>query len=299
MKPKIPTYSIIAFFLLKVTQLSLGQVSNIDQETTYSSRLKNPITTQLKTDTTNIDLYVNNSSFYPYIVEIEFKDFRNLSPRVFNKKTTVFPGPNKFVSFKIVNRYEEPVLSYQTKYYMAPSNIGDERYCPYLIPIGKNKTVRLSNDQQEENRLFIDQFILSSGDTVFCSRKGIVTALPDNINEVDRITNNSLEIRHDDGTIAVYLGIDPSKNMVKLGQKVYPSQCMGIIDKANKLTFKVYEILPDARIKSFEIYYPGPDNQQLSSYKINKTLVVYPTDIIKKEMSKKEISKYSKNNLFK
>jgi hypothetical protein len=289
--------SLILFLFFNLTQLLFGQGTEIEQETVYG-RLKNPISTQLKSDTTNIDLYVNNSSFYPYIVEIEFREFQNLSPRVFNKKVTVLPGPNKVFSFKIVNRYEQPVLSYSTRYYMAPSNIGTERFNPYLVPVGKNKTVLLSENNQESHRLYTDQFKMKAGDTVFCSRKGVVTALPDNVNEVDRIVKNSFEIRHDDGTIAVYVGIDPSRLLVKLGQKVFPSQPVGMSDNKGILVFRVYEILSDAKIQPFEIYFPGPDNQLLSSYNINKTVVVYPESVIKKEMSKREASKYGKDNLF-
>jgi hypothetical protein len=78
---------------------------------------------------------------------------------------------------------------------------------PYLVPIGKNKTVEfLTTSDGGSPKISIDQFVLNIGDTVFNSRKGVVTALPYNLTEIDRIIDNSLEIRHEDGTIAVYVG---------------------------------------------------------------------------------------------
>jgi murein DD-endopeptidase MepM/ murein hydrolase activator NlpD len=109
---------------------------------------------------------------------------------------------------------------------------------------------------------------------------------------------NSLEIRHDDGTIAVYLGLDPSMTMVSMGQKVFPSQPLGVVGITKLLTFKVFEIQDEGKLLSFNIFYSSSDNKFLSQYQINGTQVVFPIEIIKKEMTKKEITKYNRNNLF-
>jgi murein DD-endopeptidase MepM/ murein hydrolase activator NlpD len=74
-----------------------------------------------------------------------------------------------------------------------------------------------------------------------------VTALPYNLTEIDRIIDNSMEIRHEDGTIAVYLGLNPEFKELKLGQVVFPGEPIGIIGSSKLLTFRVFEIQDEGR----------------------------------------------------
>jgi hypothetical protein len=299
MKTQTYVTILMSLYLLINANNSFAQITNVEQVTIFSSRIKNPVVIDVKSDTNNIYLYAENNSLYPYFLEIKFVEFRNLSPRVFDKKTILLPGPNKLFTFKILDKNEEPALSYQTTYYLANINSTEERFNPYLIPIGKNKVVEFLQIKQEEStKIFIDQFVMGTGDSVFCARKGIVTALPDNQGEVDRIISSSLEIRHDDGTIAVYLGLNPETIKIKLGQRVFPSQPLGGIGISKLLTFKVFEIQDEGKVASFNILYSGPNNELLSSFNTHGLKVVFPSEIIKKEMTKKEISKYEKNSLF-
>lgn len=61
---------------------SFGQITDVEQITIFSSRLKNPIVLDVKSDTSNIYFNAKNNSLYPYILEIKFGEFRNLSPSV-------------------------------------------------------------------------------------------------------------------------------------------------------------------------------------------------------------------------
>lgn len=299
MKTQAYVTILMGLYLMTNANNSFAQLTNVEQVTVFGSRIKNPVVIEVKSDTNSIYLYAKNNSLYPYYLEIKFGEFRNLSPRVFDKKTILLPGPNKLFTFKILDKNEPPALSYQTKYYLANTNSTEERYNPYLVPIGKNKVVEFSKIKQEEStKIFIDHFVMDTGDSVFCARKGVVTALPDNLDEVDRIIKGSLEIRHDDGTIAAYLGLNPEKNMVKLGQRVFPSQPLGEIGISKLLTFKVFEIQDEGKVVSFDILYIGPNNVLLPSNQIHGLKVVFSSEIIKKEMTKKEISKFEKNSLF-
>lgn len=278
---------------------SFAQITTLEQVTIFSSRLKNPIVFDVKYDTNNIYFNVRNNSQFPYMLELNFNEFSNLSPVVFDKKTIVLPGINKLFTFKIINKNEAPNLAYKSKYYLANINSGVERFSPYLVPIGKNRIVEFVQAKQDSStKIFTDHFVMSIGDTVFSARKGIVTALPDNADELDRIMSGSLEIRHDDGTIALYLGLNPEIKFVKIGQKVFPSQPIGRIGDLKFLVFKVFEIIDDGEIASFDITYIGPNNKLLSSRNIRGLKVDYPNEIIIKEMSKREASKYKKNSLF-
>jgi hypothetical protein len=290
--------SIIVIILLMIKSVMVnGQGGSMEQTTIFGSRVRNAVTLDVRTDDNNIYFNVINKSYFPYTFEIKFGDFRNLSPREFFKKTTLQPGNNRLFNFKIVDPQEAPVLSYETKYYMAKSNAGEEKFSPYLIPISKNKTVefqKINNNGSTE--IYLNYFVMNTGDTVYCSRKGRVTAVPDNSNDIDRIiSGNSLEIRHDDGTIAVYIGLN---QIVKIGQDVYPGQPVGIISVSKLLKFSIFEILDEGQIKSIDILYSADDNKMIPSQNLMGVKVAHSDEVIRKEMSKKEISKYEKHSLY-
>jgi hypothetical protein len=299
MKKRIYFLSLILAITTNSINLINAQGVSMEQITIFGSRIRNPVVLDVRTEQNIIYFNVNNKSYYPYIFEVTFGDFRNLSPRAFDKKTIIMPGINRLFTFKVVNPNEQPVLSYQTRFYLAKTNSGEHEFSPYLVPVGKNKTVEfLATSDNGFSKIFIDQFILNIGDTVFNSRKGVVTALPKSITEIDRIIENSFEIRHEDGTIAVYLGLNPEIKEIKLGQTVFPGQPLGIIGQSKILTFRVFEIEDEGALKSLNIIYQGPEAKMLPAQNLIGSKVLYPTEIIKKEMTKKEMSKYEKHSLY-
>ena len=300
MKIRISFYLVLVLVLIARTGILHAQGESIEQITIFGSRAKAPIVLDVRDDPKNIYFNVINNSYFPYNFEVVFGEFRNLSPRVFEKKTILQPGINRLFTFKIVNPEEPPALSYQTKYYLAGSFSDAEIYKPYLIPVGENKTVELFTKKEENiTKKYINQFVMKTGDTVFTSRKGTVTAIPGDNKEVDRIVGgNSLEIRHDDGTIAVYIGLDAEQNIVRPGKIVYPGEPVGITDSSKLLIFEVFEIINDGTIKRLEILYSGQNGQMIPSSNLNGTKAVYPHDVIIKEMTKREVSRYEKNTLF-
>lgn len=300
MNNKVFFVSLVYFCMLHSFSYIHAQGESMEEITVFASRIKNPIELDVRTDERNIFFNVNNNSYFPYAFEVKFNDFQNLSPRTFEKKTILFPGINRLFTFKIVDPNAAPVLSYQTRYYLAKTTAGEERFKPYLIPIGKNKSVALlTNETDGVRKIFLNQFVLNTGDTVFNSRKGVVTALPDNMTEVDRIIGvNSLEIRHDDGTIAVYIGLNPEIKFLRLGKEVYPGQPLGLIGSSKLLTFQIFEVQDQGNVKSFDFLYSGPDEQMCSAQNISGMKVTYPAAVIKKELSKKEISRYEKKTLY-
>lgn len=292
--------SIIVIALMPVPVRLNAQGVSMDQYTVFGSRIKNPVVVDVRTEQQTIYFNVNNKSFYNYGFKVKFGDFRNLSPRVFEKETILTPGTNRLFTFKIVDPNEPPVLSYETSYYMAKSNIGNEPFKPYLVPIGHNRSVEFKSVKQgSSTKLFINQYVMNIGDTVFSSRKGILTALPEDYTEVDRIAqSNSLEIRHDDGTIALYIGISSDSKMVKIGQTVYPGEPIGIMGTSKILTFEVLEIQEAGKLSIMTILYAGPDNQLIPANMLQGTKVNYPEDVIEKEMNKREANKYEKHSLY-
>jgi len=277
-----------------------AQEFSLEEYTMFSSRIINPVTVELKTEQQNIFLYADNKSYYQYNLKIRFDECGNLSPSVFEKETILATGKNRLFSFKIINPKEPPALSFETKYYMSKSNYGNERLRPYLVPIGQRQRVEFrSIDNGSSKNYYVNQFVMNSGDTIFNSRKGIVTAEPDDYAEVDRIANNnSLEIRHSDGTVAIYVGISVDSKMVSLGQTVYPGQPIGTMGSSELLSFSVVEIQDEGKVKNMDIFYAGSDDQLIPSNILLGTIGTFPDEVIKKEMTKKEVSKYIKKSLY-
>jgi len=291
---------VFIIFLLNSFSMIYGQVEKIEQTLLFGSRIKDPIEMDVKVDGDKIIMNVNNKSYYPYDFVITFGDFVNLSPKVYEQRTILTPGLNRLFVFKIVNPEEEPKWSYKISYSMSKSGLKTDPWYPYLIPVGAGKTVNLESSKVNDLiTYYLNCFSLEAGDTVFASRKGVITALPGDPSEVDRIKAGvSLEIRHSDATTAIYIGLDPEKLFVKSGQQVYPGQPLGIISAKNLLTFSVYELKGEGQLQSIDINYADTGSNLISAGKINAIKAEYQKEIIKKEMTKREISKFEKGNLY-
>jgi murein DD-endopeptidase MepM/ murein hydrolase activator NlpD len=290
----------IFYKLMFTNGLLLAQPESIEQVTLFGNRIKTPIVMDVKTDQGVITIDALNKSYYVYNFEISFGEFQNLSPRVFEKKTLLFPGINRLFSFKIVNPNEPPRISYKISYSLANSNGKIDPSFPYLIPISENKKVIFkSSVTNGVTTYYENQFVMNKGDTVFVSRKGVITALPNDEEGIERIINKtSLEIRHDDGSIAVYIGLEQGSNSIKLGQVVYPGQPLGLIGQPDLLIFGVYEIQANGHIKYLTINYSGTNEELISPGKLIGTTVVYSKSVIKKELTKRELAKFNKGTLY-
>jgi len=298
---KIKMFALAAFICLGGNiEFLKAQYGKVEEVSVFGKRLKNPIEMDVQLNQDKLTFNVINKSYYPYEVEIRFDHLTNLSPSIVQKKIVADPGTNRFLVLNIIDKNQPPDYSYSLNYIMGSAEGKSNAATPYLMPIGEYKTVKLagSNGSGESGKLE-NHFKMNQGDTVFCIRKGYVTALPDNEAEVDRIMQSStLEIRHLDGTVAVYGGIDLNVNFVKLGQIVYPGQAIGKIGSSETLILNLFEFQGKGQLKNLDIYYVNPEGKLISSKNILNSEVGYPESIIKIEMSKKEISKYDKGTLY-
>jgi len=164
---------------------------------------------------------------------------------------------------------------------------------PYLIPIGEGRTVDFVRDSKY---FYINNFKMNNRDSIYCMRKGIVTALPDLSVESERIIKTgSLEIRHKDGTVAVYRNIDSELCKLRIGETVYPGQLVGEIISDKNLIVTIYQLIGDGKIRSIDNKYICDNNRLLNSGEISNEVVVFPKAIVEKEMSKREIKKKDKS----
>ncbi len=68
----------IAIAMMAISAGLNAQGVSMDQFTVFSSRIKNPVVIDVRTEEQNIYFNVNNRSFYNYVFKVKFGDFRNL-----------------------------------------------------------------------------------------------------------------------------------------------------------------------------------------------------------------------------
>jgi hypothetical protein len=240
-----------------------------------------------------------NKSYFLYDLTINFSDLQNLFPKVFEQHATLHPGTNNLFVLSVGDKEQSIQYEYTITYSIKLANNPDLTF-PYLVPIGAGKTVKLESIQNNTGEtILLNNFEMTYMDTVFAIRKGTVTALPDNNSEVERIIkSSSLEILHGDGTVALYRGLDQSSHFVRLGQIVYPGQPIGIINKYRILTLDIVAMQSNLSLKRLDINYSDQNSGIISSNLINGTIVCFPKEIIKRELTNKEIKKFEKGNLY-
>jgi hypothetical protein len=156
----------------------------------------------------------------------------------------------------------------------------------------------LVNFSEDVNTILRDCFKINQGDTIYNMRKGDVAAVPNMYYDADRISSGkSLEIIHRDGTIMIYENIDPDQVFIKAGQTIYPGQPLGAISVDSILKVYLYMIQKDGNLKQLSIkYLVGANKVESFSKNLKNVIVKHPTEIITREMSKREIKKFEKKN---
>ncbi len=295
------TIYLALFLLVNIKSVVLfGQYKDVKQIESFGNILELPVEIYVKQEQDKIVFNALNKSFFPYELDLKFKDLMNLSPRIQVYEAILQPGMNKLFTLSIINKNVYHHYSYSISFTMAKSNYNIDLDFPYLVPIGEGKKVEFTNFSTNDTLiLYTNHFKMNLRDTIYSIRKGYVTALPDNKIEVDRIEKYlSLEIRHPDGSVATYMGLDPNNIFIHLGQKVYPGQPLGIIGSNKILSLNVYEFQGKGKIESFDILYAIETGQIISSLQISGQIVKYPKNIVEKEMTKREIKKKNKGTLY-
>lgn len=288
--------ALIVFLFFMSFHPGHGQFNMESQEVMFSSRLDNPIKIEVMDKGSEVIFYSENRSNYPYQLEIDFKIIQNLSPSYQKYNFVVSPGRNNLFTLMVVDKNSNHYYEYRSSYAIGDPRQKINEHYPYLIPLGSSKTVNLFLYGQER-KYVNDFFAMNQGDTVFCMRKGYVTAVPGMLHEGDRISKNkSLEVMHNDGTVMIYENIDPDHCPVKLGQTVYPNESLGIIGYKYVLCVGLYRFLENGRLGKVNIDYCIDETKtMLFSDSLTNVGIKHPTVIITKEMSRREKKRYLSN----
>jgi hypothetical protein len=285
----------ITVVLLFVFRCSFSQYEPVEQQPVFGNRINNPVVIEMSTSADKIIFLATNSSFYPYHLVLNFDFIENLTPEVLFETFVVYPGRKQIFSLNVVDKERQPYCRYSCKFSIGDPKDSAILNYPYLFPFALHKKFDLV--YKEDNKTLIQNFFkVGKGDTVFCMRKGDVTATPNLYYTIERISEKpAVEIRHDDGTVMIYENINPIHTFVQAGNTVFPGEPIGIINDSLCLGIKLYSMKGDGTIKRQNINYAVDENATIPfSEKIKNVDFQLPLQIITREMSKKELKKYKK-----
>lgn len=299
MKRFLVYYLLTIMLVATNLEQSKAQFLKVEELTIFDNRIASPIEMDVQQKDNTLIFNVISKSYYTYDFKIKFRQCQNLSPNITEKQFLIHKGTNRLFTLKVVDINQPPQYEYSIEYAMGSPNSKADLSFPYLIPIGSNKIVNLlSSNEDGKITYHLNQFKMKQNDTVFCIRKGLVTALPDNKSEVDRIKSSSLEVLHNDGTVAIYEGIDKRLINLKLGQIVYPGQPLGQIGDPAVLVLYVCSFQGDGKIQNLNTYFTDENENLISPERILNKRLPYPISVLKKELTKKEVNKFENKTLY-
>ena len=284
--------SILPFFVF-------SQHYEKEEQITFSYGSRNPIKIEIETNNEKYVFKAINSSNYPYTLEVEFKQIQNLLPYATKETFVAYPGVTRLLEFtkKDPNKPHYYSYSYNVKI-GDPSKKTDENF-PYLLPLSTNKAIEVDKIQLDKSRILITNNLrVHSGDSVFCIRKGYVAAIGNSeIRENVIKLGSSIEVRHIDGTVAVYNGIEVSSMPVRYGQTIYAGQFLGTVSNSDYISVSLYSIKGDGYLRGMAIKYFNGDDSLKTIDKLDGQYVVKSELIVERELSRREKKLRSKGKL--
>mgnify|MGYP001229126727 FL=1 len=298
-------------FLLFISSVSFGQY---DIEINYTQNQDNSVSFN----------YLKSIPGTVFLV----MDFENLSNtnQITRQVKALKNSSGLVVKLKPTNNEEQIGFRYSYKYYRGNINSKIDPNYPYILPFKKNETVVPLELYSIQNVYMKTQlpsgwksysFSFDSPQIVKGIRKGIVIDIKssfdiDTTQEKDYYSEqNSIEVEHKDGTVAVYQGFDKNQIYVSLGETIYPQTQLGKLSKFDSrnlyrlyLSVICYKTIKGKNIRSiesiddYEIAYITPkffQNNKIIQLESNTDyLVQFDEKTLFKEMRKREIKKFKK-----
>ncbi|MCW2118376.1 M23 family metallopeptidase [Flavobacterium sp. 7A] len=275
----------------------------------------------------SVDILYQKNKPGSYTIKVKFSNITNTF--VSDYEDVIQYDSGTLLTLRPQNSNQDIGYSYNYSYSMGNQKPKVDSLFQYLLPFKKGKKVTVYESTNLNEEYFgaekLDSWksyhiTSTTADSIFAMRKGIVVELK-NEYQTDTITNmvytskkNTLIIEHEDGTYAAYKGLKKDSFKVKLGDIVYPSTMLGVLDRFNNKRYVLH----------FNIYYHdlsrNVDNTNatlktaksryafIAPYFFTKEglIKIVPKSsftaetketIIRKEMSKKEIKQQMKNEI--
>lgn len=266
----------------------------LHSKTAYSQPYKDPVyiyTEEIYNK--GVDFIADNSSYYPFTVKLIYSEFDNLAPSQTIVEAVVMNGRRTIHSLRVV--VPDAGYSYNFKVSSIPGSgkLEPERDFIYLVPL---KPGRVSEPGMTNNIFLVNSFMVDKGDTIYCSRKGIIAAVAgDNSGSFRLMNKGSFEIMHDDGTVMIYNDVNCNTLKLYPGTMIFPGDPIGVTEEKTSVFLQLLWLNGTSRFESLPISYAAGDTMSVSYMSLEGHLKsVHPEKLITKEMSEKEIKKRNK-----
>jgi hypothetical protein len=267
-------------------------------------------------DRSTYTLSSENTEFCDYHIRFNFRFHQNISSMP-NSEYNAPPGNRDLCRLKPLEENQPFNISYSYTYFKGRLLEKINEDFIYLIPVKEDKITRFveSNSirevigKKEQEDFYAFTFTMEEGDTVFASRRGVVSSVTNEFSSPDGdylyVGNvNSVEIFHEDGTFALYRNFSNGGVFVKKGQFVKADEALGRIGKIYDNVFVSMSINYLGRIddqvgdgkKDIGFKFVKPKfaiNEVEAKVLENRTkyTVVKPEGVVIQELSKREIKK--------
>lgn len=215
----------------------------------------------------SVDFFYSKKEPGSYTISLSFTKLEN----AFNSHySNIVKGKSgKLFTLKPINKAKGISFSYKFSFIRGALNPKVDSLFVYRLPFKSDTALKV----YEMNFLGTTYFgselpknwkayqFISSADTVFAVRKGIVLDVK-NKYDFDSISyytskKNTILIEHKDGTVASYEGFAKNKLLVKKGDIVYPQTPLGALTESNsknknKLAFKLYFLIDASKSRKDE-----------------------------------------------
>lgn len=221
-----------------------------------------------------------NHAYCNYILEVHFTTFDNVkSDQPLPYRAEIKPGLNKLFSISAVNPNVPIKFNYASSYNKGCILPNVDTGFIYLLPISAGKEAQAyvlgaekpADQSAPQNNWYVIRVRMKPGDTIYASRRGVVTEVEDNdaTNDAGLPSaghENYIEVVHADCSFGHYGILKKASSLVKPGQLVRPGQPIGLVggDKFGRGS--------EAR---FSVYYNQEVNVSQNGENIWKMVMIY------------------------
>ena len=289
-------WRVAALFLALASTVAVSGQFQREEAIHYSSRADGFDPVKLSVDESQagtLKFVATNETLYPFTVKINFRKMENFTASYRTREAYVKFGKNILFDLKIRDPESGYNHDYEFSYTLGRPEAVNETDFIYLIPL-KTGTVPVAGKAGGAG--IADSFSLQKGDTVYCSRKGTVTAIPGDTRAIFRISGkNALEILHDDGTMMIYNGLSGGAIDLTPGMTVYPGDPVVVAPENTTLILHLVALVSSEMLPSLPVLYAVDDTTGAQYSRVEgRIAAIHPESLIIKEMTPRELKQREK-----
>lgn len=288
-----------ALLLLSISFLSFGQIE---------------IETERENEGT-VTFYAINRTLIPYTVLINFSQLQNMTtPGGGNVTALASPGRSRVATLKPTLAGQGTNYRYSYSYvkgnlfakskakplYLIPVEAGQEVIAAQMNPIA----TQLDKSDQEGSYVGVS-FSFPSATAIVAPRKGVVSSMKmDYVGDKENLSfnreENFIELYHEDGTFTKISVLKANSAQVKEGDLVFPGDIIAQSGGENytsgphvrMINLRPIKIEVDKlSMQAFPVTFVG-EKGEISFNQPEKFTVAHPEEVVKAEMSKRELKAF-------